>query len=74
MEIWDRVAKQFVKDMNTVLEDAIDEQIDVQEYPLKYPLPFRYSKWIPWYENETDCCGVFREVPYTVDFFDKVFT
>lgn len=76
MEIRDRVSKQFIKDMNTVMEDAVYKQIDVKDYPLKYPLPFRYSKRIPRYENygSSDCCGVFREVPYTLDFFNKVFT
>lgn len=50
MEILDRVSKQFVTDMNLILENSLDSQIKKEEYPLKYPLPYRYTKRKPWYE------------------------
>lgn len=50
MEILDRVAKQFITDMNLILETSLDSQVKQEEYPLKYALPYRYSKRKPWYE------------------------
>jgi hypothetical protein len=79
MEILDRVAKQFVTDMNLVLETSLDSQVKQQEYPLMYPLPYRYSKRKPWYEDE-DMCGMLRneegdlvQVMYDQWFFYQVF-
>lgn len=78
MEILDRVSKQFVTDMNLILEGALDSQVRKEKYSLKYPLPYRYSKRKPWYEK--DVCGMLRdennalvEVEYDAEFFKKVF-
>jgi hypothetical protein len=40
----DRVTRQFLEDLNTIMEDAIDEQIYDEEYFLKYPLPYLYRR------------------------------
>jgi len=50
----DRVSKQFLEDVNTIMEDAIDDQIYDQAYFLKYPLPYLYRKsefTLPWAGN-----------------------
>lgn len=64
--------------MNNVLERALDVQIDSEDYPLKYPLPYRYTKRKPWYEG--DICGMLRDeenqlvqVMYDKKFLRKVF-
>ncbi len=77
MEILDRVAKQFITDMNLVLETSLDSQVKQEEYPLKYPLPYRYTKRKPRYEQ---MCGMLWDennelvqVLYSPAFFAKVF-
>jgi hypothetical protein len=49
VEITERVAKQFVTDMNLILEKWLDTKVEQEVYQLKYPLPYRYTKRKPWY-------------------------
>lgn len=46
----DTVARQYLEDINTILEEAIDTQIYNEEYFLKYPLPYLYIiRTPPWF-------------------------
>jgi hypothetical protein len=49
VEIVERVAKQFISDMNLILEKWLDTKVEQEVYQLKYPLPYRYSKRKPRY-------------------------
>ena len=44
IQIKDQIAIQYIKDMNTLLEQSLDEKIQQEQYMLKYPLP-------TWYEQ-----------------------
>ena len=57
----DGVARQYLKDINTVLEDAIDKKIYKEEYFLKYPLLYTYNKR----ENGCSAGSAIRRLPIT---------
>jgi len=61
IEIKDRVIKQYLQDMNKVMEAAVDRMIDEEQYDLKYPLPYLYVKHIPW---EGKSCATLEESEY----------
>jgi len=44
IQIKDQIAIQYIKDMNTLMEQSLDEKIQQEQYMLKYPLP-------TWYEH-----------------------
>lgn len=44
IQVRDNVASTFLKDINTLLEGALDNAIKKEKYPLKYPLPVYYQK------------------------------
>ena len=55
--IRDRVTRQYLEDINTMLEDSIDEQIYDEEYFLKYPLPYLYIiRTPPGWPNSNAVC------------------
>lgn len=62
IEISDRVAKTFVKDMNDAMSDALEAKIRHEEYQLKFPLPFRLSVWDSFINDQ--CFDLFGTSPY----------
>ncbi len=41
----DTVVRQFMEDMNTMMEDALDEQIYDEMYFMRYPLPYLVEEY-----------------------------
>jgi len=49
IQLKDNVSISYLKDMNIMMEQALDAQIQKEQYMLKYPLPVFYEKrWTLW--------------------------
>ncbi|USN55768.1 MAG: hypothetical protein H6765_04155 [Candidatus Peribacteria bacterium] len=53
----DRVAKQYIEDINSILEESLDDEIEKEKYYLMYPIPYQYAERIPSL-NMTGCSDI----------------